>query len=243
MVERAELERVYLLDESSPSTAHLEQKLIQYNVQAQLFEDLDSGLAEIRKVPPDLLMLDPSKVGSGDMEVIQFLKSVDELKSVPFLICSDRMPEEGIIRSLDFGGDDFLPKPVKIGEAVSRIRGLLRRRKMSVLSTSEKNSYVGMIRINLMTNINLMNHEIQCDGKEIKLTMTEATILKELARNPGHVISRQKLMQSVWPVNRIVEDQNLDVHISSIRKKIEENPRRPEIVVTVRGVGFKMNLR
>ncbi|MFI5304750.1 MAG: response regulator transcription factor [Nitrospiria bacterium] len=229
-------ETVYLLDAFSPAVASLEKELTHFNVQTRLFEDIETGLQEIKKSPPDLLMLDPNQIGTGDFEIIQVLKSLEELKHVPFLISSDMVPRGGVVRSLEFGGDDFLSKPVKIGEAVSRIRGLLRRKKMIDCRQKEDLISVGIIEINMN------DCEIKSNGQLTKLTFTEALLLKELAKKPGCVISRQKLLQSVWPADKIIEDQNLDVHISSIRKKIEENPRRPEIILTIRGVGFKLNV-
>jgi DNA-binding response OmpR family regulator len=230
-------QKIYLLDEASHSVALLEKELAQYNLETRHFVNLESGLDEIRKSPPDLLMLDPNKIGNGEIEIIQQLKSVEELKWVPFLISSDAVPEAGVVQSLDFGGDDFLPKPVKIGEAVSRIRGLLRRKKMRV-TLPEEEEQISFDRLVIFLN----DHEVKSNGRTHKLTTTETKILKELAIRPGLAVTRQNLIQSVWPENKIVEDQNLDVHISSIRKKIEVNPKRPDIILTIRGIGYKLNL-
>jgi DNA-binding response OmpR family regulator len=227
--------RIYFLDEYSPAVALLEKELTHFNVQMAIFENLESGLKEIKKSPPDLLMFDPVKIGSGDFEIIRSLKSLEELKGVPFLVHSESIQEETLIKSFDFGGDDYLSKPVKIGEAVSRIRGLLRRKKMIEVSHEEELISVGPVEIDFN------NREVKTEGRTSKLTSTESRILKALARKPGTVIYRKNLIESVWHEDRIVEEQNLDVHISSIRKKIELNPKRPEIILTIRGLGYKMN--
>jgi DNA-binding response OmpR family regulator len=229
-------QKIYLLDEASHSVTLLEKELAEFNLETRHFVNLESGLNEIRKSPPDLLMLDPNKIGTGEIEIIQRLKAVEELKWVPFLISSDAVPEAGVVQSLDFGADDFLPKPVKIGEAVSRIRGLLRRKKMRITMPEEEQ--ISFDRLEIYLN----DHEVKANGETHKLTTTETKILKELAIRPGIAVTRLNLIQSVWPENKIVEEQNLDVHISSIRKKIEENPKRPEIILTIRGIGYKLNL-
>jgi DNA-binding response OmpR family regulator len=228
-------EKVYVLDENSHAVALLEKELTHFNVEMQIFENLEASLKEIKHLPPDLLMLDPVKIGSGNFEIIQSLKSLEELKGVPFLVHSQSIPEETLIKSFEFGGDDFLSKPVKIGEAVSRIRGLLRRKKMIECSPEEALILVGPLAIDFN------NREVKTEGRTCKLTSTEIRILKALTRKPGTVVSRKNLIEAVWHEDRIVEEQNLDVHIFSIRKKIEANHRRPEIILTLRGIGYKMN--
>jgi len=227
--------KVYLLDEPSHFIEELGRELTQYNLQTRHFIDLDSGLSEIRKSPPDLLVLDPKKVGAGDFRIICELKEVNELKSVPFLVNSEDIPEEVLLQSFDFGGDDFLLKPVRIREAVSRIRGLLRRRKMNEMTQGDEQLEIGSLEIDFA------HREVRVGERVMKLTATESAILKELAKKPGVVVSRQNLIRSVWPEDNIVEEQNLDVHISSIRKKIEPAPRQIQFIVTVRGVGFRLN--
>ena len=137
---------------------------------------------------------------------------------------------------LDMGADDYITKPFKAKELVSRIKSVLRRTSHSSLDKS-------MIKIQNIT-IDTTKMKVLKDGKDVFLTALEYKILLILALNPTTVFTREKILSNIWDVNEeYVNDNALTVYVRRIREKIEDEPQNPKIIVTVRGIGYKLGNR
>ena len=225
--------KIYILDEDRVSMATLRDELRKNHFEPSQWDNIEKGLQEIRSNPPDLLIFDLHPVEKEAFQIIQDLKASEPLKSIPLMISSSS--RDKMVQSLESGGDDFILKPFGIQEILSRIRTLLRRNKLQVRPEKE-----GKIKIGDLI-LFLDEKEVHQKGTIIQLTFTETKILKALAEKPGMVLSREQLISSAWLEDQIVEEQNLDVHICSIRKKLKTLPFQTSLIVTHRGFGYKLD--
>jgi two-component system KDP operon response regulator KdpE len=138
--------------------------------------------------------------------------------------------EEEIITALDNGANDYLSKPFRIGELLARIRSVLRK------SVSEEGESVLIFRD---LEIDLENRSVKKNGQLVKLTSTEYNLMAVFVRNNGKVLTHQYLLRTIWGPGYIDQSQYLRVYIAQIRKKIEDDPNRPEILLTESGVGYR----
>ncbi len=194
------------------------------------------GLAEARRQPPGLIILDLMLPELDGWEVCRLLKSDPRTKIIPLMILTVLGQEEYRLKGLELGADDYLAKPFSVREVVARIRALLRRTRMS---TEEKTS--GFIKIGPLV-IDTERHEVWMQGRPLQLTATELSLLKYLAQYPCRVFTRDQLITALWGADRFVEEHNLDVHIHALRQQLELDPAHPQFLLTVRGVGYKLQI-
>ena len=178
----------------------------------------------------DLMVLDWMLPGISGPEII---KQVRKKSDVPILMVSARSDESDIVIGLDLGADDYITKPFGPREMIARIKSLLRRKKGAAAQLAED-----VVIANL--KINFEKQEIIKDGKEVKLTPNEFRILKELYAFGGAVVSREILMENALGYHDFNNDKTLDTHIKNLRQKLEEDPQNPQLILTVRGTGFKL---
>ena len=157
-------------------------------------------------------------------------KEIKKIKDVPIIFLTANDLEVSIVRGLDMGADDYITKPFKTRELLSRIKNVLRRNK----------SNSNIINIGNIV-IDLNQAKVFKNGIDTLLTSLEYKILLTLALNPDTIFSREKLLADIWDVNEVyVYDNTLTVYIKRIRDKIEDNPNNPKIILTIRGVGYKV---
>lgn len=157
-------------------------------------------------------------------------KEIKKVKAVPIIFLTANDLEISIVRGLDMGADDYITKPFKTRELLSRIKNVLRRNK----------SNSNIINIGNIV-IDLNQAKVFKNGIDTLLTSLEYKILLTLALNPDTIFSREKLLADIWDVNEeYVYDNTLTVYIKRIRDKIEDNPNNPKIILTIRGVGYKV---
>ncbi len=185
------------------------------------------GLNLAANHPPDLILLD---LGLPDESGHVVLQKLREWFTNPILILSVQKSEEDIIKALDSGANDYLSKPFRTGELLARIRSALRSSQM------EDNSPL-IICNNLI--INLTERSVKMDGELVKLTSTEYSLLSLFARNEGKVLTHQYMLRDVWGPGYINQSQYLRVFIAQLRKKIERDPNRPELILTESGIGYR----
>ena len=209
--------------------------------------DGDEALAVARETKPDLVVLDVMLPGKDGYEVCRTLRHESH---VPILLLSARGEEVDRIIGLEIGADDYLTKPFAMRELVARVRAMLRRLHMTSETRGDDapgNQPVpesperaeGMLTVGDVV-VDASRHEASVGGNELTLTSKEFALLEYLARHPGIVLSRDALLREVWGYDYPVGTRTVDVHISWLRQKIEEDPARPRRILTVRGHGYRL---
>jgi two-component system KDP operon response regulator KdpE len=185
------------------------------------------GLIIAASHPPDLILLD---IGLPDENGQIVLQKLREWYNKPIIILSVQSDEENIVQALDNGANDYLVKPFRTGELLARIRSSIRS------SATEENNQV--IDCNDL-QIDLSARTVKKKNETLKLTATEYTLLSLFAKNEGKVLTHQYLLRQVWGPGYIGQSQYLRVFIAQLRKKIEDDPNRPEFIITESGVGYR----
>ena len=192
--------------------------------------DGETALESFRSTSPvDLAILDIMLPGIDGITLCQEIRRSSD---IPIVMLTARDSETDVVVGLTVGADDYVTKPVSPVELVSRVRAHLRRRRMDAQAANLKYEFPGLV-------VDLSRRRVWVEGEQVELTATEFEILAFLAAHPGWVYSRQQIMQQLWDENFYGEARSADVHIQRIRKKIEQDPRNPRYIQTVRGIGYK----
>jgi two-component system, OmpR family, KDP operon response regulator KdpE len=187
------------------------------------------GLVAAATHAPALVILD---LGLPDADGLEILKKLREWYIKPVIILSARNAEDDIIEALDNGANDYLPKPFRTGELLARIRAALRH---PAGSQAEPVLIFGVLTVDLANHIARKNDEI------LKLTSTEFSLLSLLARNSGRVLTHQSILKEVWGFSYIGQTQILRVFVAQLRKKIEDDPGKPRLLITESGIGYRFS--
>jgi two-component system, OmpR family, response regulator RegX3 len=183
----------------------------------------------------DVVVLDVMLPDVPGTEVCRRLRA--DGSAVPILMLTARDAEVDRVLGLELGADDYIAKPFSRAELVSRVRAILRRRDLDRAEGSGPLRHLGGLRLDFA------RHEVTVDGEPVQLTPSEFKLLSLLAQRPGEVFSRAEIMRHLWGSDHVGDEHPADVHVSNLRRKIEASPGRPERVVTVRGAGYKLNVR
>ncbi len=211
-------------------------KLLKYNLEKEGFKvnyatDGTVALAEVRRDPPDLIILDLMLPGLDGLEVCRQLRRIDRFTRIPVLILSARSEEADRVVGLELGADDYVTKPFSTREVIARVRALLRRNEPAEPQRSK------VQRGELV--IDPMAHSVTVSGRPIELSALEFRLLHYMALHPGMVFSRDQLLDGVWGNDRTVTPRSVDVYVRRIREKVESEPQRPIFVQTIHGVGYR----
>ncbi len=198
--------------------------------------DTPSALAEVRSSAPDLMMVD---LMLGEVDGYTCIREVRRISDIPIVIVSARSDTHDIVAGLEAGADDYVTKPFQVKEITARLRALRRRLRSStdpveadiVLDPDPDHRLV----------LSTSRGAVSLDGKDVPLTVTEYRLLVELAQPPGRVLSRSALLSSVWEHGYYGDERIVDVHIRRLRTKIERDPGKPRLVVTMRGMGYRLD--
>ncbi len=192
--------------------------------------DGTAALTLARSEKPDMIVLDLGLPGMDGFDVTRALRATS---SVPIIMLTARSEETDRIVGLELGADDYVTKPFSPKELVARIRAVLRRADATVGGGE-------MIRVGSV-EIDIPKRRVTLEGREIELTATEFDLLLVLARQPGRIYTRAQLLDAVHGVSFESYERSVDAHIKNLRRKLEADPKRPELVVTVYGVGYKFS--
>jgi two-component system, OmpR family, response regulator RegX3 len=181
----------------------------------------------------DLLVLDIMMPGRSGLDLC---RDVRGRSPVPIILLTAKDAEVDKVVGLEVGADDYVTKPFSVRELLGRVRAQLRRRELDRSSATGVAATIeaGSVRIDLA------RHLVTVRGEPINLTRSEFQVLRLLAGRPGQVFSRQEIMEELWQSEFQGDVRACDVHISNLRQKIERDPQEPELVLTVRGVGYKL---
>ncbi len=194
-------------------------------------EAVADGAAAVREAlagAPDLLLLDLGLPGLDGLEVCRLVRR--ERRRLPILVLTARDEELDLVQGLDAGADDYVTKPFRLAELLARVRALLRRGTEPAEGVIE----VGELRIDLAS------HRAARGDRELELTPKEFGLLAFLAAHSGQALRRERIMREVWDQNWFGSTKTLDVHVSSLRRKLGDDATDPELLLTVRGIGFRL---
>lgn len=192
--------------------------------------DGPSGLKAARTFKPDLIILDIMLPGMDGLELLQHLRRES---NVYVIMLTARAEETDKVIGLSVGADDYLTKPFSARELVARVKAALRRYGQSGASVESNVLTFRRLRIDVGAR------QVWKDDQPVDLTAIEFDLLHVLAEYRGRVLSREQLLEQVWGHDFYGEERVVDVHLGHIRKKIEADPANPELIVTVRGVGYR----
>lgn len=189
--------------------------------------DGSDAIETFKATNPDLVLLD---LNLPNLDGLDVFKGIRAISAVPIIILTARDNSDDIVKGLELGADDYIPKPWRSNEElIARIKSRLRPVELS--SASE-------LRIGDIV-IDVLGHKVRRGTTVIPLTVLEFKILATLAKQPAKVFTREALLEEVWDYRHSADTRLVNVHIQRLRAKVELDPDKPEIVVTVRGVGYK----
>lgn len=191
----------------------------------------EEALTQFQHEPADVVLIDIMLPGIDGFEVC---RSIRRTSDVPIVMVTARADTHDVVAGLEAGADDYLTKPFAPKELSARIRALLRRARTSEVSSPH-------LRFG---DLEIVPEEgvVRRNGRDVHLTRTEFRVLVELAQSPGRVFSREVLLERIWEHGYFGDGRLVDVHVRRLRTKIEADPANPRHVVTVRGLGYKLQV-
>ncbi|MGH9792222.1 MAG: response regulator [Candidatus Acidiferrales bacterium] len=212
-------------------------ELVRYNLEQEGFQvaaisDGSSGLAQIRRSPPDLLILDLMLPKLSGLEICKAVRREQSLNRLPILMLTARGDESDRVVGLELGADDYVTKPFSPRELVARIKALLRRTGDAGGGDAEKVIEAGQLVIDPG------GYRVTRGGKPLPLSTLEFRLLYYLASHPGRVFTRDQLLDSVWGTDRFVTPRSVDACMRRLREKVESDPENPRHLKTMRGAGY-----
>jgi DNA-binding response OmpR family regulator len=191
----------------------------------------EDALTQFQQEPSDVVLIDIMLPGVDGFEVC---RSIRRTSDVPIVMVTARADTHDVVAGLEAGADDYLTKPFAPKELSARIRALLRRARTSEVSSPH-------LRFG---DLEIVPDEgvVRRNGRDVHLTKTEFRVLVELAQSPGRVFSREVLLERIWGYGYFGDGRLVDVHVRRLRTKVESDPANPRHVVTVRGLGYKLQV-
>ncbi len=184
-------------------------------------------------IPYDLLILDIMMPGPSGLDICRDVRS---RSAVPIIVLTAKDAEVDKVVGLEVGADDYVTKPFSVRELLGRVRAQLRRREL------DRSPLGQAVRIESgPVAIDLVRHVVTVRGEQISLTRSEFQLLRLLVGHAGEVFPRRKIMEELWQTEFEGDERACDVHISNLRQKVERDPQKPALVLTVRGVGYKFD--
>ena len=211
---------------------------LKYNLRKEGYEvvtavDGPKALEIARIEKPDLIILDVMLPEVSGLEVCRILRKE---MTTPILMLTARVEETDKIVGLEIGADDYMTKPFSLRELIARVRAMLRRTKMVETKLEAKADLLTIGDI----KIDIARHQVSKGAATLELTPKEFDLLAFLAGNKGFVFSRNQLLEKVWGYAFAGDTRTVDVHIRWLRQKLEDNPEKPSLLITVRGTGYKL---
>jgi two-component system response regulator MtrA len=217
--------RVLVVDDDQALSEMLGIVLRAEGYEALFCDDGSKAQGIFKETKPDLVLLDLMLPGIDGIEVCKRIRSES---GVPIVMLTARGDTLDVVKGLESGADDYIVKPFKPKELVARIKARLRKDdvKAELLTLAD-------------LTIDVVGHSVKRNGKDISLTPLEFDLLLALARKPWQVYTREQLLTDVWHYRNPADTRLVNVHVQRLRSKVEHDPENPEIVMTVRGVGYK----
>jgi len=219
-----------LVEDDKTIASGLEYSLEKEGFSTVLCHNVASGKKAFLENKFDLCLLDLSLPDGSGYDLCKFIRQESEVPIIFLTACDD---EVNVVMGLDMGADDYITKPFRLRELISRIKSVLRR-------YNKEDDSNKIIKLNNLI-INTLEAKVYKNGQEVNLTALEYRLLLIFANNKGQVLSRSQLLERIWDVaGDFVNDNTLTVYIKRIREKLEDDPQKPTIIKTVRGLGYKV---
>ena len=214
-------------------------RLISHNLQAagfevQSFVSGTSVLSEALRELPSLFLLDVMLPGTDGFELCRHIRQTPVLSAIPVIFLTAKTSEADRVKGLELGGDDYITKPFSPRELVARIRSVLRGPGQAPVPTE-------VLRLGDL-EIDVSSMTVQVQGRNVMTTVREFRLLEYLANHRGRVLTRDQLLDAVWKETPFVTPRSIDVYIRRLREKIEPNPRHPQYLKTLRGIGYRFEV-
>lgn len=223
------MERILLVEDDGAIAMGLEYSLAQEGYQVTVRGDCPSALAAMEQESFDLYLLDLTLPGGSGYDLCRKAK---RLGDVPVIFLTAMDDEVNVVMGLDMGADDYIAKPFRVRELISRIKSVLRRYRRE---GGKALFSLGPLRVNIG------EAKVWKNGEEVILTALEYRLLLTFLNHPGQTLTRGQLLEGIWDVaGDFVNDNTLTVYIKRLREKLEQDPQKPQIIKTVRGVGYKI---
>ncbi|WP_300677996.1 response regulator transcription factor [Nocardioides sp.] len=223
--------RVLVVEDEESYSEALSYMLRKEGFEVAIAENGDDALKEFDRNGADIVLLDLMLPGIPGTEVCRQIRTTS---AVPVIMVSAKDDEVDKVVGLELGADDYVTKPYSPRELVARIRAVLRRGAEPDLSPQTLEA--GPVRMDVE------RHVVTVDGGEQRLPLKEFELLEMFLRNPGRVLTRGQLIDRVWGSDYVGDTKTLDVHVKRLRAKLEPDPSEPKYLVTVRGLGYKLDL-
>jgi two-component system response regulator RegX3 len=221
--------RILIVEDEPSLSEPLSYLLGREGYEPTVVEDGLAAITEFERSGADLVLLDLMLPGLSGTEVCRELR---QRSSVPIIMLTAKDSEVDIVVGLELGADDYVTKPYSTRELLARIRAVLRR-QVEDDGLGESALEANGVRMDVD------RHQVTVDGREIAMPLKEFELLELLLRNAGRVLTRGQLIDRVWGADYFGDTKTLDVHVKRIRSKIEKDPSNPQLLVTVRGLGYR----
>ena len=229
---------IYIVEDDA-AIRELEQYALQSSgYEVQSFEASEPFWQAMRAAEPELVILDVMLPGEDGFSILKKLRNTPALRRLPIIMVTAKSSELDTVRGLDCGADDYITKPFNAVELTARVNSLIRR-YFSLGASDIKTGDLKIGRVSIFDD----SKEVRVEDELANLTPYEYKILYLLAKNPGRVFSSNEIYERVWEEEAIDVRKIISVHISHLRDKIEINPRKPDLIKSVYGMGYKIEVK
>lgn len=213
-------------------------ELLCHNLTKEGFEavgvaDAETALERIQQRVPDAILLDLMLPSMQGTEFCKVLRSSEWTARIPILMVTAKVEEIDRLIGFELGADDYITKPFSVRELIARLRAVLRRTG-TIFDDEQMQPYKSR-----SLYMNFSSYEVRVRGKEVNLSLIEFRLLKHFVTHPHRVYSRKQILDLIWGKESSVMPRTVDVHVQKLRAQVEEDPRNPKMLVTVRGAGYK----
>ena len=219
--------RILVIDDDAALSEMLQMVLRQEGFETVRCATGDAALHEFRQSRPDLILLDLNLPGRDGVSVCRDIRAES---GVPIIMLTAKSDTADVVAGLEAGADDYVPKPFSAKELIARIRTRLRRISSDIGTD--------VLPIGDLT-ISVSSHVLKRGSQQVPLTPLEFDLLLALAKRPARVFTREALLDEVWGYRNAADTRLVNVHVQRLRAKVEKDPEKPEIVITVRGIGYR----
>lgn len=225
------MKKILIVDDEVDIASSIQYVLRQEGFQTLLAHDGVKAMELAENEKPDLIILDLMMPGIDGYEVCRRVRSTDQ--KTPILMLTARTSEIDTVVGLELGANDYIPKPVRLRELVARVKANLR------VTPNEQTQSTRIVRYGSLF-IDLDSRIVKVGNQTIDLTFKEFELLVAMAKQPNRVFTRDQLFAQVWGSDFLGESRTVDVHIRYLREKLEDDPSHPKHILTVRGVGYRL---